>query len=57
MKSVLEAEEHFLILKEAIMSNEPKLGKPEFMMIIVNEQIAYTTKNGILVVPIGCLKK
>ena len=56
MKSVPEAEEHLLRLKDAIMSNQPKLGEPEFMIIIVNDKIAYTTKKGILVVPIGCLK-
>ena len=56
MRYVPEAEEHLMKLKETIMNNQPRLGEPEFMMIIVNEQMAYTTKNGILVVPIGCLK-
>ena len=56
IKAVPEAEEHLLKLKETIIENQPKLGEPEFMMVVVNDQMAYTTKNGILVVPIGCLK-
>lgn len=56
IKGVPAAEEHLLKLKKLIMENQPKLGEPEFMMIIINEQMAYTTKNGVLVVPIGCLK-
>lgn len=54
-KLIKEAEQHLLELKGLIEKNE-KLRKPEFLMIITNTKIAYTTENGILVVPIGCLK-
>lgn len=53
---IKEAEEHLLKLNELISNADPKIGKPEFMMIITGTEMAYTTENGILVVPIGCLK-
>lgn len=53
---IKEAEEHLLTLKKLIMDNEPKLGEPEFLMVITGTDMAYTTDAGILVVPIGCLK-
>ena len=38
-------------------SNNKNIPLPSFMMVIVgSDEIAYTTKEGILVVPIGCLK-
>ena len=54
-KSIDEAEKHFLELEKLIKENG-RLRKPEFLMIITNTKMAYTTKNGVLVVPIGCLK-
>lgn len=51
-----EAEKHLLKLKDLINANEPKLGDPSFMMIITGTNLAYTTSNGVLVIPIGCLK-
>ena len=51
-----EAEEHLLTLKKLIIENEPKIGKPEFLMIITGTDMAYTTENGVMVVPIGCLR-
>lgn len=54
--SVRVAEEHLLKLKELILENEPKLGSPAFTMVITGTKTAYKTKEGILVVPIGCLK-
>ncbi len=53
---IKEAEEHLLILEQLILENEPKIGKPEFLMIITGTDIAYTTERGVLVVQIGCLK-
>lgn len=53
---VSEAEKHLLELKKLILENEKKLGEPEFLMIITGSRFAYTTKEGVLVVPIGCLK-
>ncbi len=54
-KSIDEAEKHLLELENLIKENG-RLRKPEFLMIITNTKMAYTTKNGVLVVPIGCLK-
>lgn len=56
MKGIKEAEEHLLKLKSLIEKNK-KMRKPEFLMIITGiTDIAYTTNNDIMVVPIGCLK-
>lgn len=56
MKGIKEGEEHLLKLKKLIEENS-KMRKPEFLMIITGfTDIAYTTKDGILIVPIGCLK-
>ena len=51
-----EAEKHLLELKTLIEDKDPKIGKPEFLMVITGTDMAYTTSNGVLVVPIGCLK-
>ena len=56
MKGIKEAEEHLLKLKNLIEKNK-KMRKPEFLMIVTGiTDIAYTTNNDIMVVPIGCLK-
>ena len=54
-KSIVDAEKHLLELDKLIEKNE-RLRKPNFLMIITNTNMAYVTENGILVVPIGCLK-
>lgn len=53
---ISEAEEHLLKLKELVDENEDIKVKPSFLMIITATDMAYTTNNGVLVVPIGCLK-
>ena len=53
---IKEAEEHLLTLKYLILKNAPNIGKPQFLMVITGTDMAYTTENGVLVVPIGCLK-
>lgn len=53
---IKEAESHLLTLQNLIIQNQPKLGKPEFLMIITGTEMAYNTENGVMVVPIGCLK-
>ena len=53
---IKEAVSHLKTLKNLILEHEPKLGKPEFMMVITGTEMAYTEEDGILVVPIGCLK-
>lgn len=54
---VKEAEEHLLELKRLILENEPRIGEPEFMMIITGTDMAYTTESGVMIVPIGCLRE
>ena len=53
---IKEAENHLITLKNLILENEPKIGSPEFLMVITGTDMAYTTEKGVLVVPIGCLK-
>lgn len=53
---IKNAEKHLLELKKLIDESESKLESPEFLMIITGTDMAYTTENGVLVVPIGCLK-
>lgn len=53
---IKEAENHLLELEKLILNNDPKIGKPEFLMVITGTDMAYTTEKGVLVVPIGCLK-
>ena len=53
---IKEAESHLLTLQNLIIQNQPKLGKPEFLMVITGTDMAYTTEKGVMVVPIGCLK-
>lgn len=53
---IKEAEEHLLTLKNLIKESKDLKQEPEFLMIITGTDIAYTTENGVLVVPIGCLK-
>lgn len=56
INQIKEAEKHLLTLKELILTKQPRLGEPEFLMIITGTDIAYTTEEGVMVVPIGCLK-
>ena len=36
--------------------NEEKMGNPSFLMVLTGGEYAYQRKDGVLVVPIGCLK-
>jgi predicted AAA+ superfamily ATPase len=53
-KQIEEAATHLLALKAKI--NEGKMGEASFLMILTGGQYAYQRKDGIWVVPIGCLK-
>lgn len=53
---VAEAEKHLLQLKGLIDDSSDIKIKPSLLMIITGTEMAYTTENGVLVVPIGCLK-
>jgi predicted AAA+ superfamily ATPase len=53
-KQIEEAAQNLLKLKARI--DETKMGKAAFLMIITGGQYAYRRQDGVLVVPIGCLK-
>lgn len=53
---IKEAIEHLINLKKLIKESKEKLPEPEFLMVITGTDMAYIAENGVLVVPIGCLK-
>jgi predicted AAA+ superfamily ATPase len=53
-KQIEEAAKNLLALKERI--NEDKMGQASFLMVITGGQYSYRRNDGVLVVPIGCLK-
>lgn len=53
-KQIEEAAKNLLVLKAKI--DEDKMGQASFLMVITGGQYAYRRNDGVLVVPIGCLK-
>jgi predicted AAA+ superfamily ATPase len=53
-KQIEEASKNLLALKAKI--DENKMGPASFLMVITGGQYAYRRNDGVLVVPIGCLK-
>ncbi|MEI6048235.1 MAG: DUF4143 domain-containing protein [Bacteroidota bacterium] len=53
-KQIEEAAQNLLALKAKI--DEDKMGQVSFLMVITAGQYAYHRNDGVLVVPIGCLK-
>ena len=53
-KQIEEASQNLLALKAKI--DEDKMGQASFLMVITGGQYAYRRNDGVLVVPIGCLK-
>ena len=53
-KQIEEAAENLLKLKNKI--NSDKMREPSFLMVLTGGQFAYCRKNGVFIVPIGCLK-
>ncbi len=49
-----EAAEHLLKIKKKI--NTDKMKEPSFLMILTGSELAYQRKDGVLVVPLACLK-
>jgi hypothetical protein len=49
-----EAATHLISLKEKV--NTDKMREPSFLMILTGTELAYKRKDGVLVVPVGCLK-
>jgi len=54
-KQIEEAADNLLKLKSKIDSD--KMREPSFLMVLTGGQYAYRRKDGVLVVPIGCLKQ
>ena len=53
-KQIEEASQNLLTLKAKI--DEDKMGQASFLMVITGGQYAYRRNDGVLAVPIGCLK-
>ena len=53
-KQIEDAAENLLKLKEKI--NTDKMREPSFLLILTGGQFAFRRKDGVLVVPVGCLK-
>ena len=49
-----EAATHLMTLQKRIDTD--KVGQPSFKMVLTGGQFAYKRNDGVLVVPIGCLK-
>ncbi len=54
MKQIEEASANLIKLSQKI--NTEKMNKPSFLMVITGGQVAYRRSDGVLVVPIGCLR-
>ena len=53
-RQIEEAATHLLKLKERV--NTDKMGEPSFLMVLTGGEFAYRRDDGVLVVPVGCLK-
>ena len=53
-KEIEEAAGHLIDLKNKV--NTDKMREPSFLMILTGTELAYKRNDGVLVVPIGCLK-
>ena len=53
-KQIEQAANNLLKLKERI--NTDKMREPSFLLVLTGGQFAYRRKDGVLIVPIGCLK-
>jgi len=54
MKQIDEAAANLLRLSEKV--DKEKMNNPSFLMVLTGGQVAYKRDDGVLVVPIGCLK-
>ncbi len=53
-KQIEEASRHLQELARKV--NDEKMGKPSFLMVLTGGEFAYQRKDGVFIVPIGCLK-
>ena len=54
LKQIDEAAANLLKLSEKV--DKEKMNNPSFLMVLTGGQLAYTRSDGVLVVPIGCLR-
>jgi len=60
-RDIEEASKHLLQLKELILKHNQdnqgsKLKEPDLLIVITGGELAYTRKDGVKIIPIGCLK-
>ena len=60
-RDIEEASKHLLQLKELILkynqdNQTSKLREPDLLIVITGGELAYTRKDGVKIIPIGCLK-
>lgn len=53
-REIEDAAKHLIELKNKV--NTKKMREPSFLMVLTGTEIAYRRKDGVLVVPIGCLR-
>jgi len=53
-RQIDEAASNLITLKNKVDTS--KLGEPSFLMVVTGGEFAYRRKDGVLVVPLGCLK-
>ena len=53
-KQIEEAAQHLQELARKV--DDEKMGHPSFLMVLTGGEYAYQRKDGVLIVPIGCLK-
>ena len=53
-KEIEDAAKHLIELKNKV--NTQKMMEPSFLMILTGTEIAYRRDDGVLVVPLGCLR-
>jgi hypothetical protein len=60
-RQIEEGAEHLLVLQNLIrkynIAESVKIKEPEFLTIITGGEMAYRRKDGIYIIPIGCLKE
>lgn len=54
-RQIEEAAAHLLKLKERV--DTERMGEPSFLMVMTGGEFAYRREDGVLVVPVGCLKE
>lgn len=53
-KQIDEAAAHLRKLREKV--NTDKMGEPSFLMVLTAGEFAYRRDDGVVVIPLGCLK-